>query len=383
MSTKNEPAHPEAQRGNTTSLRLNSMLENLPVYQPGRPIEEVARELNLPADDLIKLASNENPLGPSPMALEALGRALSKLHLYPDGNSYYLKQRLARELDVDPACIILGNGSNEVLELVGHALIAPGSEVVVSQYCFAVYPIVTHLFGGKLVMVPARGLAHDLRAMRAAVTNRTSVVFVANPNNPTGTLASHAEVMELIESMPPDVLLVIDEAYIEYLDDPLDLLPLVRAGRQNLLLTRTFSKIHGLAGLRVGYGIGHPALIAALEKVREPFNINSAAQVAATAALDDSAHMKRTRENNKAGLEFLEGAFRKHHIEYEPSLANFILVRVGNGQRVFVEMQKLGVIVRPMGGYQLPEYVRISVGTPAENQRCVEALCKVLGIRTD
>ncbi|MGC8988621.1 MAG: histidinol-phosphate transaminase [Verrucomicrobiia bacterium] len=382
MSIKDKPEHCETNQHSTTPLRLNPLLENLPVYQPGRPIEEVARELDLPPDDLIKMASNENPLGPSPMALEALGRALSKLHLYPDGNSYYLKQRLAQHLDVDPSCIVLGNGSNEVLELVGHALIAPGSEVVVSRYCFAVYPIVAHLFGGKLVMVPARGLAHDLRAMRAAVTSRTNVMFVANPNNPTGTLASHGEVMELVESMPPDVLLVIDEAYIEYIEDPLDLLPLVRAGRQNLLLTRTFSKIHGLAGLRVGYGIGHPTLIAALEKVREPFNINSAAQTAATAALDDAAHMKRTRENNKAGLEFLEQSFRKHNIEYVPSAANFILVRVGNGQRVFVEMQKLGVIVRPMGGYQLPEYVRISVGTPAENQRCVEALCKVLGITT-
>lgn len=335
----------------------------------------------MPMDDLIKVASNENPLGPSPKAIEALRGALLKLHLYPDGNAYYLKQRLARELNVDPACIVLGNGSNEVLELVGHAFIAPGSEVVVSEYCFAVYPIVTHLFGGKLVVVPAKNYAHDLRAMRAAVTDRTNVMFVANPNNPTGTLASHSDVLDLIESMPPHVLLVIDEAYIEYLDDPLDLLPMVRAGRANLLLTRTFSKIHGLAGLRVGYGIGHPSVIAALEKVREPFNVNSAAQVAATAALDDIEHIKRTRENNRVGLRFFETRLQQYKIDYVPSSANFILVRVGDGQRVFSEMQKLGVIVRPMGGYNLPQHIRISIGTPTENERCFGALCRVLGLK--
>jgi len=379
MNNTNDAKPAEEQHPIRGALRFNPTLEHLPVYQPGRPIEEVARELNRPVDDLIKVASNENPLGPSPMALDALRQALPRLHLYPDGNAYYLKQKLARELEVDPASLILGNGSNEVLELVGHALICPGSEAVVSQYCFAVYPIVTHLFGGKLVVVPARHYGHDLAAMRGAVTDRTHVMFVANPNNPTGTSASHREILDLLAALPPHVLLVMDEAYIEYLDQPLDLLHKVRAGHPSLLLTRTFSKIHGLAGLRVGYGIGHPALVAALEKVREPFNLNAAAQIAATAALDDTTHIQQTRDNNRVGLEFLQTSFRQCGIEFIPSEANFLLVRVGHGQRVFVEMQKLGVIVRPMGGYQLPEYVRISVGTPAENERCLQALRRVLG----
>lgn len=361
------------------AVPLNPGLARLPVYQPGRPIEEVARELGLPPGDIIKLASNENPLGPSPKALAALRAALDRQHLYPDGNAFYLKRRLAEKLGLTPAHLILGNGSNEVLELVGHAVIAPGTEVVVSQYCFAVYPIVTHLFGGSLVEVPARGLAHDLEAMRRAVTPRTRAVFVANPNNPTGTLAPADDVLELVHRLPPEVLLVLDEAYLEYLEQPLDLLPLIRSGeRPNLLLTRTFSKIHGLAGLRIGYGIGHPDFVAALEKIREPFNVNGLAQVAALAALDDAEHLERTRANNTAGLRQLEAGCRALGLEFVPSAANFLLVRVGDGQRVFAALQRRGVIVRPMGAYRLPEWVRISVGTPAENEKCLAALREVL-----
>lgn len=358
---------------------LNPALASLPVYQPGRPIEEVARELGLPAADIIKLASNENPLGPSPKALDAIRAALPQLHLYPDGNAFYLKRRLAEKLGLTPEHLILGNGSNEVLELIGHAAIAPGTEVVVSQYCFAVYPIVTHLFGGQLVVVPARDHGHDLAAMQRAITPRTRAVFVANPNNPTGTRASDDAVRTLIEALPPSVLLVLDEAYLEFLEAPLDLLPLVRSGRHpNLVLTRTFSKIHGLAGLRIGYGLGHPALITALEKIREPFNTNIPAQVGALAALDDEDHLRRTRQNNAAGLKFFEEQFRARGLAFLPSAANFILVRVGDGPRVFAGLQQRGVIVRPMGGYQLPEWVRISVGTPAENERCLAALDEAL-----
>jgi histidinol-phosphate aminotransferase len=358
-----------------TPLPLNSTVKNLPVYQPGKPIEEVARELGLPVDDIIKMASNENPLGPSPLAVAALEKALRTLHLYPDGNAYYLKQGLARKLGVEPAQLALGNGSNEVLELIGHTLIGPGVDVVVSQYCFVVYPIVTHLFGGRLITVPARNYGHDLPAMARAVTPSTRAIFVAQPNNPTGTLAPAADLLRLVHEVPPEVLIVIDEAYIEYLDEPADLLPLIRGGKMpNLLLARTFSKIYGLAGLRLGYGIGHPELIAALEKVREPFNVNTAAQVAALAALEDSEHVQRTRQNNALGLEFFHRGLKGLGLEFLPSVANFILVRVGDGQRVFVELQKRGVIVRPVGGYQLPEWVRISVGTPAENARCLAAL---------
>jgi len=360
---------------------LNPMLERLPVYQPGRPIEEVARELGLPADDIIKLASNENPLGPSPLALKAMRKALAQVNLYPDGNAFYLKQKLAAKLGVTPVNLILGNGSNEVIELIGHALLSADAEVVVSQYCFAVYPIVTALFGAKLVVVPAKNCAHDLDAMLAAITPNTRIVFVANPNNPTGTVASREALRHFVDSVPPRVLLALDEAYIEFLDEPLDLLLEVRNGtKPNLLLMRTFSKIYGLAGLRIGYGIGHPDFIAALEKIRQPFNINSAAQAGALAALDDVRHVERTRRTNSRGLRFYARAFKKLRLEFVPSSANFILVRVGDGQRVFTEMQKLGVIVRPMGGYQLPEWVRITVGTPKENKRGLEALRKVLGV---
>ncbi len=361
-------------------MKISPFLENLPVYQPGRPIEEVARELGLDPAGIIKLASNENPLGPSRLGLAAMREAIKQVNLYPDGNAFYLKQKLAAKLGVTPANLILGNGSNEVIELAGHALLAPGAEVVVSQYCFAVYPIVTALFGAKLVVVPAKNYAHDLDAMLAAITPNTRIVFVANPNNPTGTTASREQLRRLVDALPPHVLLALDEAYIEFLDEPLDLLPDIRSGaRPNLLLMRTFSKIYGLAGTRIGYGIGHPDFIAALEKIRQPFNINSVAQAGALAALDDTKHVEKTRRINSRGLKLYAKLFRKLGLEFIPSQANFILVRVGDGQRVFTNMQKLGVIVRPMGGYQLPEWVRISVGTPKENARCLEALKTVLG----
>ncbi|MEW6302932.1 MAG: histidinol-phosphate transaminase [Verrucomicrobiota bacterium] len=361
-------------------LPLNPVLKNLPTYQPGRPIEEVARELGLPAEDIIKLASNENPLGPSPRALEAIRKALAQLHLYPDGNVFYLKQRLAQKLELQPANVIFGNGSNEIIEFVGHALMEPGAEVIVSQYCFAIYPIITWMCGAKLVSVPARDYGHDLPAMLKAITPRTRVIFVACPNNPTGTLAPDDELRRIVEETPSNVLLVIDEAYIEFLDNPVDLLPLIRSGaKPNVLLMRTFSKIYGLAGLRIGYGIGHPELIAAFEKIRQPFNINTPAQIGALAALDDREHLEKTRANNAAGLRYFEQACQELGLEYIPSAANFLLVRVGEGHRVFNEMQKLGVIARPMGGYQLPEWIRISVGTLAENQRCIATLKKALG----
>jgi len=359
---------------------LNPALGDLPVYQPGRPIEEVARELHLPADDIIKLASNENPLGPSPAALAAMRQMLPRLHRYPDGNAYYLKQRLAAKLDLTPAQIILGNGSNEILEFVGHACLGPDTDVVVSQYCFVVYPLVTRLFGARLITVPARNYGHDLDAMLRAITPRTRVVFVANPNNPTGTAVRPAELTRFVAQVPARVLVVLDEAYREFQEEPADLLPLLRQGRKpNLLLTRTFSKIYGLAGLRIGYGLAHPDLIAAFEKVRQPFNVNALAQAGALAALDDEAHVRRTRANNAAGLRRLGAACQRLGLEFVPSAANFLLVRVGDGQRVCGALQQRGVIVRPMDGYQLPEWVRITVGTPAQNARCVAGLREVLG----
>jgi histidinol-phosphate aminotransferase len=361
------------------SLPINPNLKDLPVYQPGRPIEEVARELGMPAAKIIKLASNENPLGPSPAALQAMQHVLAHLNLYPDGNAFYLKHKLADKLTVQPGNLILGNGSNEIIEFVGHAFMEPGVDVVVSQYCFAVYPLVAMIFGANLITVPAKNYGHDLPAMLKAITPKTRVVFVANPNNPTGTLISKQDLADFANQIPENVLLVMDEAYIEFLSDPTDFISEIRRGQKtNLLLMRTFSKIFGLAGLRLGYGIGNPDLIAALEKVRQPFNINSIAQAGALAALDDADHVRRTRDNNSAGLKLYVDAFQKLGLEFVPSAGNFILVRVGEGQRVFEAMQKLGVIVRPMAGYQLPEWIRISVGTPEENTRCLTALDSVL-----
>lgn len=358
----------------------NSNLDNLPVYQPGRPIEEVARELGMDFDAVIKLASNENPLGPSPKAVEAMEQAVRQVHLYPDGNAFYLKNKLAEKLDVEPGNLIFGNGSNEIIEFVSHALLGPGDNIVVSQYCFAIYPIVAKMMGADVITVPAKDYGHDLPAMLNAITPETRAVFVANPNNPTGTLAPREDVVQLVNEVPENVLLIMDEAYIEFLDSPVDLLPLVReGGKPNLLLMRTFSKIFGLAGLRIGYGIGAAEFIGALEKIRQPFNANAVAQAGALAALDDGAHLAATRSNNAAGLDYINNECRRMGLNYVPSSANFVLIEVGDGGKVFAELQSQGVITRPMAGYQLPEWVRVSVGTPEENTRFVESLKAVLG----
>jgi histidinol-phosphate aminotransferase len=375
---------------------INPALKNIPVYQPGRPIEEVARELGVPAETIIKLASNENPLGPSRLALQAMRQTLPKLNLYPDGNAFYLKQKLAAKLGLTPANLVFGNGSNEVIELLGHLLFGTASsppleeragerrpsfppsstpEVIVSQYCFAVYPIVTALFGAKLVEVPARNFGHDLDAMLAAITPNTRLIFAANPNNPTGTTVPREDLARFVNAVPEHILLALDEAYIEFMDEPLDLLPEVRAGqKKNLLLMRTFSKIYGLAGLRLGYGIGHAELITELEKIRQPFNINALVQAAALAAMDDTPHVEKTRRLNARGLKSLARAFRRLKLQFVPSGANFILVKVGDGQGVFARLQQAGVIARPMAGYGLPEWIRISIGTPKQNARALTAL---------
>lgn len=358
---------------------MNPVLKTLPVYQPGRPIEEVARELGLDPQSVIKLASNENPLGPSRQSMAAMRRALNQVHLYPDGSAFYLKQKLAARLNVTPEHLILGNGSNEILELLGHALLSPEAEVVVSQYCFAVYPIVTALFGAKLVTVPARNYGHDLEGMLSAITDRTKIVFVANPNNPTGTSVSRQALGDFISRVPSHVLVALDEAYIEFMDEPFDSVAEVRQGvRSNLILMRTFSKIYGLAGVRLGYGVGNPAVITELEKIRQPFNVNAVAQAGGIAALDDEAHAERTRRVTTQGLKRYAKAFKKMGLEFIPSSANFVLVKVGDGQRVFNELQKQGVIVRPMASYQLREWIRISMGTAKQNQRCLQALQKVI-----
>ena len=364
-------------------LPFNPSLAELPVYQPGRPIEEVARELGADPNDILKLASNENPLGPGKKAVSALKDLASKAHLYPDGGCFALRNALSARLKVQGEQLIFGNGSNEIIEFLGHALLEPGANIVVSQYCFAIYPIVAKMFGAEVKMVPAVDYGSDLDAMAEAIDSNTRIVFVANPNNPTGTLSASDRLEAMVDAIPETTLMVVDEAYVEYLERPPALLDRIREGRENLLLMRTFSKIHGLAALRLGYGVGHAEFVAALERVRQPFNVNAFAQAAAVAALDDEAHVVRTRELNAAELETLSLAMRDRKLEFVPSHANFLLIKVGEGAQVAAALQKRGVIVRPVGGYGLPEWIRVTVGTREENEIFLSSLDEILGIYLD
>lgn len=361
---------------NFTAL-ANRYVCDVPVYEPGRPIEEVAREHGLDPAKVIKLASNENALGPSPKALTAMRAALRTAHLYPDGGAFYLRQALAKKLGVQPENLVFGCGSNEVIEFLYHALVAPGDEVVVGDKAFVIYSIMAKMFQARCVEVPFReGHTHDLAAMRAAVTGKTKLVFVANPNNPTGTRVGNVALDRFIRSLPASVICVLDEAYCEFLDDPPP--SLAWALKRNVVVLRTFSKIVGLAGLRIGYGVAQPDCIALLQKVRQPFNVNAVAQAGALAALSDTGHIRRTKTMTRQGLKYIYREFGRLGLEYVPSHANFVLVRVGNGGVVFEALQRQGVIVRPMTGYKLPEWIRVTVGLPAENRRFVKALTKVL-----
>jgi len=353
-----------------------------PVYEPGKPIEDVARELGLDPDSIIKLASNENPLGASPLGIAAAERALRELELYPDGGAVRVRSRLAKKLGLGPDQVAVGNGSNEILELLGHVFLGPGDDAVMGTPAFAVYKLVTLLFGARVVEVPLVDHRHDLNAMLAALTPRTRLVFLPSPNNPTGTANTAEEITAFAGALPPHVVFVFDEAYAEYLDNPPDLRPLIAEGGKIVCL-RTFSKIYGLAGLRVGYGYSSRELIALLNRVRQPFNVNAVALAAAEAALDDADWERRSRENNAAGLARLGREFHAMHLEFIPSVANFLTVRVGNGAQVFAELQRSGVIVRPLGGYGMPDWIRVSVGTPAQNERFLAGLRQVLEERKD
>jgi histidinol-phosphate aminotransferase len=333
-------------------------------YPPGMPIEELEREYGIL--DSIKLASNENPLGPSPKALAALAAALPNLHRYPDGNCFYLKRALAKKLGLSPECLIFGNGSNEVIELAVRTFLQPGEEAVMADQAFAIYRLVVQAAGGISRLVPLRHYTHDLEAIAEAVTPATRMVFLANPNNPTGTIFRREEWEEFLSTLPPQVIVVMDEAYFEFVDDP--------AYPDSLLALRTFSKIYGLAGLRIGFGVAQPELIEVMNRIRQPFNVSSLAQVAVLAALDDDAHVARTRQCNRDGLDYLRRECERLGLEYVPSWANFLMVRVGNGARVYEALLREGVIVRPMIVYGFPEHVRISIGTAEENARCVAAL---------
>lgn len=357
-------------------------LEDLVAYDPGKPIEETARELGLEPGDIIKVASNENPLGPSPKAVEAMKEAAENVHIYPDGGGYRLRTAIAESMGLERSNIILGNGSNEIIELIGHGFLDPGDNVIAAEHAFVVYRLMATLFGAETIEVPDPGFVHDLEAMADAITPKTKKVFIANPNNPTGTMVGAEAIERFMEQVPDHVMVIFDEAYHEFLSDPPDTLRYVREGR-NVVIMRTFSKIQGLAGLRIGYGITTPEIANVLQKCRQPFNTNSIAQAGAIAGLQDREHQEKTRQLNDEGLAFLQSSFEEMGLEYVPSVANFVLVRVGDGDAVFDGMLRKGVIVRAMRGYKLPEWVRISVGTMDQNRRCVETLRGVLSDLSD
>lgn len=344
-------------------------------YQAGKPIEELAREHGLAPEHIVKLASNENPLGMPESARAAMEAAMGDVGRYPDSNGFALKAALAGKLAVPADWITLGNGSNDILELAAAALLAPGRSCIYAQHAFAVYALATQARGARAIVVPARDFGHDLEAMLAAIDMDTRLMYVANPNNPTGTFIAAPKIEQFLARVPHGVVVVLDEAYNEYLPpgDRFDSAAWV-ARFPNLLVSRTFSKAYGLAGLRVGYGIAQPQLTDLLNRVRQPFNVNSMAQAAAVAALADDAFLRRSYEVNRAGMQALESAFRDMGLAFVPSRANFVLVRVGPAARVYEELLKRGVIVRPVGNYGLPEWLRVSIGLPEENAKFLAAL---------
>jgi histidinol-phosphate aminotransferase len=354
-------------------------LRELVSYEPGKPIEDVARELGLPASQIVKLASNENPLGPSPKALAAMQETLTRAHFYPDGGGYYLREAIAKKTGLDRSNVILGCGSNEVIEFIGKAFLSPGDNIVVARHAFAVYKLMATLFGAETIEVPDPGFAHDLPAMLGAITPKTKEIFIANPNNPTGTLLSQEQIDDFMAKVPPHIVVVFDEAYYEFLPNPPDVLKYVREGR-NVVVLRTFSKIQGLANLRIGYGLAPAALIEVLQKTRQPFNANGIAQAGALAGILDDEHQQKTRDLTIAGREWLQAQFAQLGLEFVPSHANFILVKVGNGRSVFGELMKKGIIIRDMTSYGLPEWIRVSIGTSEQSERFLGALRQVLSV---
>lgn len=352
-----------------------SHIKSIAPYVPGKPITELARELGLDPQSIVKLASNENPLGPSPKGLAAAQASLKEIALYPDGAGYSLKAKLGEKLGVHQESIVLGNGSNDVLDMAARAFLGTGTSAVYAQHAFAVYPIATLTAGAKGIEAPARNHGHDLSAMKSAIREDTRVIWIANPNNPTGTFLPWKEVEAFIQSVPSNVLVVLDEAYGEYLppEDRFDTVSWL-SRYSNLLIVRTFSKAYGLAGLRVGYGLGHPDVIDLLNRVRHPFNVNLVALAAAEAALDDQAFLDQSYRANASGMQQLIEGLEHMGVGHVPSKGNFLLAKVGNAARINAELLKRGVIVRPVANYGLPEFLRVSVGLKEQNSRFLDAL---------
>ena len=357
--------------------RANRHLRDIGVYEPGKPIEETAREIGSHPAEIIKLASNENALGPSPKAVATMRIAIDSAQLYPDGGGSYLREAIARRLKVQPENVILGNGSNEIIEFIAHAFLNRDDHVIASEYAFIAYKLVAQLFDARTIEAPALNFQPDLEAMLRAVTSKTKVIFIANPNNPTGSLIGQDKIDDFLARVPDEIVTVLDEAYFEFLDNPPDSLRYLREGR-NVVVLRTFSKIHGLANLRVGYGIASPEMIQVLQKTRQPFNVNGLGQVAALAALEDEKHLADSKRMVDRGRAYLEDQFRAMRLKFCPSAANFVFVNVGDGPAVFKKLLAMKIIVRPLRGYNLPEWLRITVGTMEQNEKCIAALKKVL-----
>ena len=350
---------------------------DLAVYEPGKPIEETARELGVDPNEIIKLASNENSLGPSPKAVATMRAAIESAQLYPDGSGRYLRKAIAERLGLGAENVILGNGSNEVIEFIAHAFLNRKDEVITSEYAFIAYKLIAQLFDARTIETPTINFQPDLDRMLSAVTPKTKIIFIANPNNPTGALIARGNIDNFVDHVPDGVITVLDEAYFEFLDDPPDTLRHVRDGRDVVVL-RTFSKIHGLASLRVGYGIGRPELIEVLQKTRQPFNVNGIAQIGALAALEDEEHLRKTKRLVDSGRAYFENEFRAMKLKFNPSAGNFVFVNVSNGPVVFKKLLAMKIIVRPLLGYNLPEWLRITVGTMEQNEKCIAALKKAL-----
>lgn len=365
--------------GADTPMKVPEYIRQLAPYVPGKPLEELERDLGI--TKAIKIASNENPFGPSPKAVAAMRRALAQVHRYPDGRGYELKTALSRHLSITPRDIILGNGSNELIELLIKTYMRPGDEAVMGDPSFLVYDLAVRVAGGRSRRVPLRDFEYDLDGFDRAVGPRTRIVFLASPNNPTGTIITRRPLEAFLRRLNGRALCVLDEAYCEFVRDAdyPDSLAYIRRCR-NLIALRTFSKLYGLAGLRVGYGIADGEIVGWLERVRQPFNVNSLAQAAATAALGDTAHVRRTLENNRSEMVVLTRGLRALGLRTVPSQANFVLINVPpGGKRVYEALLRRGVIVRPMDEYGLPDHIRVTVGLPGENRRFLSALEEVMG----
>jgi histidinol-phosphate aminotransferase len=352
----------------------NRELLDLVPYEPGKPVDDVARELGLDPASIIKLASNENPLGPSPLAMAAMHKAIETAHFYPDGGGFHLRNAIAEKFGLGKENVVLGNGSNEIIELLFHTFTRPGiHEIVTARHAFAVYTLMAQLFGVRAVVVDDVDFTPDLPAMLRAVTPQTRLIFLASPNNPTSTRVTNEALEAFLRDLPPHVIAVLDEAYYEFLDDPPDTVAEVRRGTR-VVLMRTFSKIQGLAGLRIGYGLASAEIANLLQRARQPFNANSIAQAGAMAGLADVEHQRKTKAVTDEGRRVIEAAFHRMGLTFTPSSGNFVMLRVGDGGEVFQRLMKKGIIVRSMVSYHLPEYIRVSIGTPEQNARFLAEL---------